>query len=105
MKLLPENKAVLSGSPIRDELFRGRKESALLLCGFNVLKPVIMVIGGSLGSASINKIVRSALPQLLKDFQVVHICGKDKIDNLSLNLAHICYYQFYQSNHVLIYLM
>jgi len=85
MKLLPENKAVLSGSPIRDELFRGRKESALLLCGFNVLKPVIMVIGGSLGSASINKIVRSALPQLLKDFQVVHICGKDKIDNLSLN--------------------
>lgn len=85
LKLLPENKAVLSGSPIREELFRGHRESALRLCGFNVLKPVIMVIGGSLGSSNINQIVRSALPQLLKDFQVVHLCGKDKIDNLLLN--------------------
>ena len=46
---------------------------------------VILVIGGSLGAAGINKLVRDALPQLLEDFQIVHICGKDKIDNLLLN--------------------
>ena len=44
-----------------------------------------MVIGGSLGASSINQTVREALPELLKDFQVVHLCGNDKMDNLLLN--------------------
>ena len=44
-----------------------------------------MVIGGSLGANNVNKAVRDALPQLLEDFQVVHLCGKDKVDNLLLN--------------------
>ncbi len=81
---LPEGKAVLTGSPIREELKKGNKLAACEVCGFTTNKPVIMVIGGSLGSAAINKAVRDALPGLLEDFQVVHICGKEKIDNLLL---------------------
>lgn len=82
---LPEEKAVLTGSPIREELTKGDKQKGLDMCGFNAGKPVIMVIGGSLGAAGINALVREALPQLLTDFQIVHICGKEKIDNLLLN--------------------
>lgn len=82
---LPADKAVLTGSPIREELFRGNKFHAMDLCGFTSGKPVILVIGGSLGAAGVNSLVRDALPQLLEDFQIVHICGKDKIDNLLLN--------------------
>ena len=85
LKLLPEDKAVLTGSPIRAELAQGNKVAGLDLCGFNANTPVIMVIGGSLGAANVNKAVRAALPSLLGDFQVVHLCGKDKIDNLLLN--------------------
>lgn len=85
MKLLPPDKAVLTGTPIRAELSQGNKLAGLKMCGFSANKPVIMVIGGSLGAANVNKAVRDALPQLLKDFQIVHICGKDKIDNLLLN--------------------
>lgn len=85
MKLLPEDKAVLTGSPIRAELARGNKLAGLNMCGFTANKPVIMVIGGSLGAANVNKAVREALPRLLNDFQVVHLCGKDKVDNLLLN--------------------
>lgn len=85
VKLLPEKKAVLTGSPVREELFTGDKIRALDMCGFTANKPVIMVIGGSQGAASVNKAVRDALPALLKDFQVVHLCGKDKMDNLLLN--------------------
>lgn len=85
MKLLPENKAVLTGSPIRAELSRGNKLAGLDMCGFSANTPVIMVIGGSLGAANVNKAVRDALPKLLEDFQVVHLCGKDKLDNLLLN--------------------
>lgn len=81
---LPANKAVLTGTPIRKELSQGNKLAGLELCGFTANKPVIMVIGGSLGAANVNKAVRDALPQLLEQFQVVHLCGKDKLDNLLL---------------------
>ena len=84
LRMLPEKKAVLTGSPIRAELAQGNKIAGLDLCGFTANKPVILVIGGSLGAANVNKAVRDALPQLLEDFQVVHLCGKDKIDNLLL---------------------
>lgn len=82
---LPADKAVLTGSPIREELTKGDKHKGLKMCDFTSSKPVIMVIGGSLGAAGVNTLVREALPKLLLDFQVVHICGKEKIDNLLLN--------------------
>lgn len=82
---LPQDKAVLTGSPIREELTRGSKLAGLELCGFTANLPVIMVIGGSLGAANVNKAVRDALPMLLQDFQVVHLCGQGKVDNLLLN--------------------
>ena len=84
LQSLPAEKAILTGSPIRNELTKGDKQKGLEMCGFTTAKPVIMVIGGSLGAAEVNKLVREALPKLLEDFQIVHICGKDKIDNLLL---------------------
>lgn len=86
IKMLPKEKAVLTGSPIREELSGGNRIAALELCNFTTSKPVIMVIGGSLGAASVNQIVREALDKLLEDFQVVHICGKDKVDDLLSNV-------------------
>lgn len=97
LSLLPKEKAVLTGSPIRDELAKGDKLLALDLCHFTANKPVIMVIGGSLGAASINKAVREALPKLLNDFQIVHICGKDKIDNMLLHVEGYIQFEYVKS--------
>ncbi|EJW94791.1 undecaprenyldiphospho-muramoylpentapeptide beta-N-acetylglucosaminyltransferase, partial [gut metagenome] len=72
------------GTPIRQELLKGDPDAARTFCGFTDKKPVLMVIGGSLGAASVNENVRKILPQLLKDFQVVHLCGKGKTEE-SLN--------------------
>lgn len=83
---LPSSKAVLTGSPIREELASGSRLEGLKLCGFTANKPVIMVVGGSQGAASVNEAVRKALPALLEDFQVVHLCGKEKIDDSLLTL-------------------
>lgn len=80
VKSLPAEKAVLTGTPIRKELLSGDKEAGRRFCGFSSDKPVLMVIGGSLGAASVNKHIRSILPELLKEFQVVHLCGKGKTD-------------------------
>ena len=77
---LPKDKAVLTGTPIRRELMDGDKETAREFCGFTDEKPVLMVIGGSLGAASVNENIRKILPELLKDFQVIHLCGKGKTD-------------------------
>ena len=84
LEYLPKDKAVLSGSPIRQELLSGNKIAAMDLCGFSADKPIILVIGGSLGSVAVNNAVRAALPELLKSFQIVHLCGKGKVDE-SLN--------------------
>ncbi len=77
---LPKDKAVLTGVPIRDELRQGDKEAARCFAGFKNSKPVILVIGGSLGAVAVNTAVRTILPQLLKDFNVIHLCGKGKTD-------------------------
>lgn len=84
LQYLPEGKAVLTGSPIRSELLKGDKVHALNFIGnFTAKKPTLMVIGGSIGSVVINDTVRKALPELLKEYQVVHLCGKG---NLALEL-------------------
>ena len=81
---LPKKKAVLTGTPIREELKHGDRNAALAFTGLSGKRPVIMVIGGSLGATPINNSVRAALPELLKDFDVIHLCGKGKLDE-SLN--------------------
>lgn len=97
LQTLPEEKAVLTGSPIREELSKGDKIAGLEFCGFSANKPVILVIGGSLGAANVNAFVRAALPELLKDFQIVHICGKEKVDNLLLNTAGYKQFEYVKS--------
>lgn len=81
---LPEGKAVLTGSPIRQELLRGDKFKAREFLNFKSDKPVILVVGGSLGAVAVNNAVRALLPELLKSYQIIHLCGKGKVDE-SLN--------------------
>ncbi len=80
IKHLPEGKAVLTGSPIREELFKGDKTEALKSLGFSEDKPTLMVIGGSLGSVTINNAVRNNVDELLKTYQIIHCCGKNHLD-------------------------
>lgn len=92
IKALPEEKAVLTGSPIRQELFTGSKKAGLKFCGFTENKPVLLIIGGSLGSAAVNEAVRSVLPALLKKFQIIHLCGEGKVaDNLTGTKGYVQY--------------
>ncbi len=78
MKYLPAEKAVLTGTPIREELFSGNRIAGLDFCGFTANKPVLMIVGGSTGSAVLNQAVRDLLPTLLRTYQVIHLCGKGK---------------------------
>lgn len=80
MEHLPKGKAVLTGTPIRQELFRGNPVNALQFTGLKANKPTILVIGGSTGSVTVNEAVRECLDELLQTYQIIHLCGKGKLD-------------------------
>lgn len=93
---LPKEKAVLTGSPIRQELLTGDSKSALKFCGLSSDKPVLLIIGGSLGSVIVNNAIRAILPELLKTFQVVHLCGKGKVDESLKTLKGYVQFEYIQ---------
>lgn len=88
---LPKGKAVLTGSPIRQELLKGDAAKARELCDFHDDKPVILAVGGSLGAVALNKALRAILPRLTERFNIVHLCGKGKADESYNNIPG--YYQ------------
>ena len=94
---LPEGKAVVTGTPIRPELLQGDADKGRAFTGFTSEKPVIMIIGGSLGAQAVNDAVRRILPELLKDFQVVHLCGKGKKDDSKNDLKGYVQYEYIES--------
>ncbi len=86
VKHIKSNNVINTGTPIRKELFLGDREKGLKICNFNDEKPVILVIGGSLGSVKINTEIRKILPEITKDFQVVHMCGKNNLEEKLFSL-------------------
>lgn len=85
LKNIKANKGVLTGTPIREELFKGNREEAMKICKFSEDKPVILIIGGSLGSKVINDSIRAIIDKLLLTYNIIHICGKGNIDNNLIN--------------------
>jgi UDP-N-acetylglucosamine--N-acetylmuramyl-(pentapeptide) pyrophosphoryl-undecaprenol N-acetylglucosamine transferase len=76
------------GPPLKQ--LKTSKTTALNKFGLSGKKPVILVTGGSLGSQIINTTLREALPNLLKNFEILHICGKNNIDK---DIVHNGYVQ------------
>lgn len=80
-----QDKVEVTGTPIRRELFEGLKANAYDLTGFPGKKPCLLIIGGSQGSASLNRAVRQGIDYLTEQYEVIHLCGKGKIDTEFLN--------------------
>lgn len=87
-------RAVYTGTPIREELYHGDAEVARKMCGFTDSKPVVLVMGGSLGSKAINDALRMALPDLLEEYNIAHLCGKGKLDNSIKDLAGYAQFEY-----------
>lgn len=94
LAFLPKEKAVLSGSPIRAELLTGDRERGLKFAGFSGEKPVLLMIGGSLGARRLNAVLREALPVLNQTFDVIHIVGNGNLDESLENLPGYRQFEF-----------
>ena len=91
---LPEDKAVLTGSPIREELLQGDRLAGLQYTHLSAAKPILLVIGGSLGAVAVNQMIRSLLPRLLPSFQIIHICGKGHLDESLIGRPGYVQYEY-----------
>lgn len=91
---LPKEKAVLSGCPIRKELLDGSRDKALTFTGLSGEKPILLIIGGSLGSVFVNNAVRGSLDELLKNFEIIHLCGKGNLDESLIGKKGYVQYEF-----------
>ncbi len=87
------DKVVVTGLPLRHELFSGNAKRGLKFCGFTADKPLLLVFGGSLGAAKINEAIRALLPKILKFYNVAHVCGADDVDN-SLQFKGYCMFSY-----------
>ncbi len=73
---VPSEKSTCTGSLIRGELMDGTVAKGQEICSFTTNLPVLMVMGGSQGSAMINAAIHNNLERLLEQFNIIHLCGK-----------------------------
>lgn len=81
-KSLPEEKALYIGAVLREGIFHGNAVRGRELCGFTDIKPILLVMGGSLGAVRINNVIQENLDELLKSYQIIHICGKGNLTGI-----------------------
>ena len=99
---VPAGKGVHTGNPIRAALFEGSREKGLTFAGLTGEKPVLLVVGGSTGAKAVNEAVEAALDELLKTFDIVHLCGQGKADDTAPRPGYVRFeYVNEQMAHVL----
>jgi len=69
-------KMILTGNPIRKEILEGVKEKSNELFNLSGERPVILILGGSQGAQKINDVLLIILPEMLKEFEIIHQCGE-----------------------------
>ena len=71
---------VATGTPLRKALANGDAAKGRAMLGLVREKPVMLVVGGSLGATALNAVVRESLDALLARYVVVHVCGPGRLD-------------------------
>lgn len=88
-KHIEKDKAVITGAPVRAELLNGNKEEGLKFLGFGGEKPVLLIMGGSLGAQAVNDAVDASVDELTSMFDVAHIRGKGKLNPEIKNKGYV----------------
>lgn len=72
-------KTTLTGMPMRSELLAKKPTAPVTTLGVTGERPIISILGGSLGAEAINSIVLQALPELLTKYDIVHQTGAQNL--------------------------
>jgi len=78
-RFFPKNKVILTGNPLRQEIFTPGKP----LFSLPNNRKTIYITGGSQGSSVINQAVLEALPELIKNYNIIHQCGGKEFQKIT----------------------
>ena len=89
-------RTVVTGTPLRAALAQGDAERGRALIGVEAAdeREILLVVGGSLGAAKLNEIVRGALDGLLRRWIVVHVCGPGRLAHELANTPGYRQYEY-----------
>lgn len=73
------DKVIVVGNPVRSEVLNGDEKIAGELFDLTFTKPVFLIIGGSQGAEAMNDFILRILNTILKDYELIHVCGKDNL--------------------------
>ncbi len=99
-KVFPEEKIVITGNPVRDEIVRMNcsKEEALGYFGLDAKMKIILIIGGSLGAKTLNQGVEVAMERIKEsDVQILWQTGKiyfDECKQIASGISNLKAMQF-----------
>lgn len=79
LKDFAKEKTMLLGNPCRSKIFEGKKAKAKDLYDLANGRPVVLVIGGSLGAEWINNQIFNAVEKLTEKYQIIHSVGKGHV--------------------------
>lgn len=100
--LFPEKKTALTGNPIRIDIINGSPQEAQKLFSLTGEKPILLIINGSQGSVRINDFILIALQEILKTYEIIHLCGEKNFESVQKESASQLkkqnrYYHLYSS--------
>lgn len=78
LKSFKRTKAVLTGNPVRPEIFQGKKQKAVEMFGLEENLPLLLIIGGGTGAKDLNNLIFQIVPDLAGFCQVIHLTGPGK---------------------------
>jgi len=78
----PES-VTLVGNPIRKEILEGDRDKAVQIFNLTLTKPVFLIMGGSQGAEAINDFVLRILNDMLLDFEIIHVTGKENLKQVT----------------------
>ncbi len=73
-------RVIHTGTPIRAALRNGNPDRGAGAANLPGERPMLVVVGGSLGARRLNEVTRAALPALVETFEVLHVCGAGQLD-------------------------
>ena len=89
-RFFPQEKVILTGNPVRKDIteLAGKRSLGLAHFGLAEDKPVLMILGGSLGARTLNDSVIENLTQLIEaEVQVIWQCGRFYFEEMTEKLA------------------
>lgn len=89
LNYFPKEKTALTGNPLRREILNPITEGAHEFLKLDKDVPTIFITGGSQGAQAINEAILTILPELVKDFQIIHQVGKANYEEIKTRTSVI----------------